>query len=118
MCSSDLFATSHSQALTEDGAGGLLVAQDGDPVLYQRMRRNEHLRNKHTTIRRGYVSAHARANELTEPSGSIATERSQIRTSIWPPEAGDRAVAASGLAALGTVRDGRGLWASSEAGAV
>jgi hypothetical protein len=108
-----------SEELTEYGAGSLLVAQDGDPVLYQRVRRDEHLRNKHTAIRGGcYLSAHARANELTEPSGSIAAERSQIRTSIWPPEVGDFApVAALGLAALATARDGRGLWASSGAGA-
>jgi hypothetical protein len=89
-------------------------------VLDQRVRRDEHLRNKHTTIRGGcYVSAHGRTCErINRAGGGISAERSQIRTSIWPPDVGDFApVAALGLAALATARDGRGLRATSGAGA-
>lgn len=35
---------SHSEALTEDDAGCLFVAQHGDPMLYERVWRDEHLR--------------------------------------------------------------------------
>ena len=40
---------SHSETLTEDDARCLFVAQHGDPMLYQRVRRDEHLRKKHVT---------------------------------------------------------------------
>ena len=78
---------------------------------------NRHVTPHSTRGNHNHLKAHARAKiDKQEPTGR--GRQSQIRTSICPPDVGDLAAAASGLAALAAVGGSLGAWTGSGAGAV
>ena len=90
-------------------------------MLYQRVRRDEHLRKQTRDTPTHHTrkpSRRARTCQMDKEKPTNRGRQNQIRTSIWPPDVGDLApVAASGLAALAAVGGNLSAWTGCGAGA-